>query len=233
MSGRLQRPSLTSLAADAVLQLIRDRGLKEGDPLPSAGELAETLGVSRTVVRESLAELAGQGLVKNQQGSASVVALPGSSQLERIVRMRFAVQGGSLETVQELRESIEVAAASLAAERATQSDIEALNVRLSELRAARTVEDLHEADRAFHRAVVDASGNDLMAVTIDAMTPLLDQLLLRVWDGWLKSGRGATELVEAHAVILDRIGAGDGEGAARAMRENLRQGRIGFALSRN
>jgi DNA-binding FadR family transcriptional regulator len=189
------------------------------------------LGVSRTVVRESLAELAGQGLVKNQQGSASVVALPGSRQLERIVRMRFAIQGGSLETAQELRESIEVAAARLAADRATQADIEALNVKLSELRAARTVEDLHEADRAFHRAVVDASGNDLMAVTIDAMTPLLDQLLLRVWDGWLKSGRGAAELVEAHAVILDRIGAGDGEGAAQAMRENLRQGRIGFALS--
>jgi DNA-binding FadR family transcriptional regulator len=231
MSGRLQRPSLTSLAADAVLELIRERGLKEGDPLPSAGELAETLGVSRTVVRESLAELAGQGLVKNQQGSASVVALPGSRQLERIVRMRFAIQGGTLETAQELRESIEVAAARLAAERATQSDIDALSAKLAELRAARTVDDLHEADRAFHRAVVDASGNDLMAVTIDAMTPLLDQLLLRVWDGWLSSGRAASDLVEAHAIILDRIEASDGEGAAGAMRENLRQGRIGFELS--
>jgi len=231
MPGPLQRPSLTSLAADAVLQLITDRGLKVGDPIPVAAELAMTLGVSRTVVREALAELAGQGIIRTQQGSPSVITLPGSQQLERMVRLRFAIQGGSVTAAQELRESIEVAAARLAADRATEDHVGELRSCLAALRAAQGVDELHEADLRFHRAVVEASGNDLMAITIDAMTPLLDELLVRVWHGWLDSGLQKEDLVEAHAEILDRIEHGDGEGAARAMLSNLQQGRRGLGAS--
>jgi DNA-binding FadR family transcriptional regulator len=228
MAGSLQRPSLTSLASDAVLQLILDRRLGEGDALPPASELAATLGVSRTVIREAIAELAGQGLIRTQQGSVSTNTLPGSRQLERIIRLRFALQGGTLETAHEFRESIEVAAARLAAARVDQAAIEQLEARLVDLREADGVEALHAADLAFHRQIVAVSGNDLMAVTLDAMAPLLDNLLLEVWTGWLGAGRARSELVEAHAAILEAVTAGDGDGAARAMWANLQQGRVGF-----
>jgi GntR family transcriptional regulator, transcriptional repressor for pyruvate dehydrogenase complex len=185
--------------------------------------------VSRTVIREALAELAGQGLVRTQQGSASTITLPGSKQLERIIRLRFALQGGTSETAQELRESIEVAAARLAAARASQEHVDAVRARLADLRGASDVDALHRADLAFHRAVVEAAGNDLMGVTLDAMTPLLDELLAQVWQGWLKSDHETAELVEAHAAILDAIEAGDGDAAADAMWANLQQGRVGLS----
>ncbi|RFA20539.1 FadR/GntR family transcriptional regulator [Subtercola boreus] len=223
----LRRPSLTTLTADAVLDLIRDRGLGEGDAIPSAAEIAEALGVSRTVVREAIAELAGQGLLLRQQGAQSVITVPGSSQLERLVRLRFAVHGSDLAQVQELRESIEVAAAELAARRATREDLVELSARLEQLRSAGDDDARHRADLAFHRAVVVAAHNDLMQMTIEAVAPLLDRLLLQVWEGWTNAGRPVDELVEAHARILERIVASDAEGSGSAMRANLLQGRSG------
>lgn len=226
-----RRQPLTSLTADAVLQLIRDRGLAEGDAIPSAAEMAESLGVSRPVVREAIAELAGQGLLHRQQGAQSIVTVPGGNELERLLRLRFAVRGGTLEQVQELRESVEVAAARLAAQKASKQHIALLGEKLGELRSARNDDERHRADLAFHRAVVEASGNELMQVISDGVAPLLDELLLRVWEGWTASGRPATELVEAHRVILDGISGGDAEAAAEAMRRNLQQGRTGAAAT--
>jgi GntR family transcriptional regulator, transcriptional repressor for pyruvate dehydrogenase complex len=226
-----RRQPLTSLTADAVLRLIRERGLSEGDPIPSAAEMAETLGVSRPVIREAIAELAGQGLLHRQQGAQSVVTVPGGSELERLLRLRFAVRGGGLDQVQELRESIEVAAARLAATKATKHDIALLGERLGDLRAARDDDERHRADLAFHRAVVEASGNELMQVVSDGVAPLLDELLLLVWEGWTASGREARELVEAHRRILDAIAEGDPDAAGRAMHDNLQQGRTGASAT--
>jgi GntR family transcriptional repressor for pyruvate dehydrogenase complex len=221
----LRRPSLTSLTADAVLDLIQQRGLGEGDAIPSTGEISDALGVSRTVVREAIAELSGQGLLRRQQGAQSVIALPGSSQMERLVRLRFAIKGSELEQVQELRQSIEIAAAELAARRATEADIASLADALNDLRAAHDIDARHRADLAFHRAVVVAAHNDLMQMMIEAVAPLLDVLLLKVWEGWTERGHSATDLVEAHALIFDGIAAGDPDRAGAAMRSNLEQGR--------
>ncbi len=224
----LNRPSLTQLTADSIISLVRDQGLGEGDPIPSAAEMAEELGVSRTVIREAIAELSGQGLLKRQQGSQSVISVPGSSQLERLMRLRFAVRGHDLEQVQEIRESIEVAAARLAAERATDDEIDSLRRKMEALRAADEVGTLYRADVEFHREVVGAAHNDVMEMLVDALSPLLDELLLQVWRGWVKGANRMNDLVESHAAILDRIAARDGNGAARAMRENLGKGLLGF-----
>jgi GntR family transcriptional repressor for pyruvate dehydrogenase complex len=221
----LRRPTLTSLTADAVLDLIQDRRLGEGDTIPSSAEISEALGVSRTVVREAIAELSGQGLLRRQQGAQSVITVPGSKQLERLVRLRFAVRGSDLQQVQELRESIEISAAELAAARATDVDIGGLSDALADLRTAADIDALHRADLAFHRAVVVAAHNDLMQMMIEAVSPLLDVLLVKVWDGWTESGSSTVELVEAHALIFDGIVAGDPERAGAAMRSNLAQGR--------
>lgn len=221
----LRRPSLTSLTADAVLDLIHDRRLGEGDTIPSSAEISEALGVSRTVVREAIAELSGQGLLLRQQGAQSVITVPGSKQLERLVRLRFAVRGSDLQQVQELRESIEISAAELAAARATDVDIGELADALADLRKAADIDALHRADLAFHRAVVVAAHNDLMQMMIEAVSPLLDVLLVKVWDGWTESGSSTVVLVEAHALIFDGIVAGDPERAGAAMRSNLAQGR--------
>jgi GntR family transcriptional regulator, transcriptional repressor for pyruvate dehydrogenase complex len=229
VTSPLQRVSLADMAVDELIRLIQDRQLKANDTLPSTAELAEALDVSRTVVREAIAELAGQGLLQRRQGRETVVTLPDAGQLERLLRLRFAVNGADFASLQDYREVIEVGAARLAAERATEADIAALAERLDRLRAAAEHGDeLHLADQEFHREIARVSGNDMILLTIDGITPLLVQLRQHAWTGWTKSGKGVTPIVEAHATILRKIAEHDIEGAGIAMREHLTQATEGL-----
>lgn len=228
MPTPLSRVSLTDMAVDELIKLIEDRHLKADDALPSTAELAEALDVSRTVVREAIAELAGQGLLSRRQGRETVVAIPDGRQLERLLRLRFAVGGADYASLQTFREVIEVGAARLAAENATPEDVTALEERLTDLRRAKGGEQLYVADQEFHREIARTSGNDMILLTIDGITPLLVRLRRHAWSGWTRSGKGLEPIVQAHAAILDRIKARDAAGAGNAMREHLVQAAEGL-----
>lgn len=228
MAKPIDRTSLAEQAAQILLEYIQDQGLRDGDPIPATAELAETLGVSRPVIREAIAALSGLGLISRSQGRESVVATPGSLQLETMLRHRFQVTGTDLVDVQEFREVVEVSSARLAAERATTEGLAELKAALENLRSVHTDEELHDADVAFHRQVAVIAKNDLLLLTIDSIAPLLRALRTKVWAGWVAAGGGTTEVVEAHADVYDAIAAGDADAAAHAMMVNLYQARTGL-----
>lgn len=224
----LQRMSLSNMAVDELLRLIQERELRASDSLPPTSELAEELDVSRTVIREAIAELAGQGLLQRRQGKETVIQLPNASQLERLLRLRFAVKGADFRSLQEYREVIEVGSARLAAERATPEDIEALSSRLDELIEAAGGDDMHLKDQAFHREIARMSRNDMVLLTLDGITPLLVELRQHAWSGWTRAGGKLDEVIEAHKVVFDAIAAGDGHAAADAMQKHLTQAAQGL-----
>lgn len=57
-----------------VLADLRDRELAPGDRLPGDHELCQTFGVSRTVVRQALAELETEGVIQRVKGRGTFVA---------------------------------------------------------------------------------------------------------------------------------------------------------------
>ncbi len=228
-----QRLTLVDQTIDAVLALIRERGLKAGDVLPSTAELAASLQVSRPVVREAIAELAGQGLLKRHQGRETVISLPDSAQVERTLRLRFALQGRDVADLQEYREVIEVAAARLAAIRATLDDVTSLQGIHDAMAKATDEHERHRLDQDFHREIARTSGNDMLRLTLDAITPLMFDLRKQAWAGWAAKGHGVAPLLEAHQAILEAIGHRDPEGAAAAMTHHLAQAREGLSGAAN
>lgn len=228
MPAPIERSSLADMTVDALLSLIEDQGLRDGDPIPATGELAEALQVSRPVVREAIATLAGLGLLRRSQGRESVVTTPGSAQLERLIRLRARLQGSPPEDIQEFRELVEVDSARLAARHATPEDVARLHACMQVLRASKTDPELHDADVEFHRVLAVASRNDLMSLTIDSITPLLRQLRTKVWAGWVAKGGGRDEIIEAHAKVLEAVEAGDEAAAAVAMTHHMGQARAGL-----
>lgn len=224
----LQRVSLVDQTIDALLELIRDRGLRENDSLPSTAELAASLDVSRPVVREAIAELSGQGLLSRRQGRETLIALPDSAQFERILRLRFAIRGQAMEDLQDFREVIEVAAARLAAERSTLPDLIELTSLHNAMKGAGSEDARHRIDQDFHREIARISGNDMLLLTLEGITPLMVDLRRRAWAGWAASGRGVEPLFQAHAEILERIRERDPKGAAEAMAAHLAQASEGL-----
>ena len=158
------RRTLSDQVTEAVLRLIIQRGLTEGDSLPATSELAENFDVSRTVVREALAELSGRGLLKRQQGREGVFSLPGSQELENLLAARLEHDTIDRLDLHEFRSLIEIGSARLAAANATPSDIANLRRCLNDLISSSSEGEHQGADLAFHQAIADASHNPLFGL---------------------------------------------------------------------
>src|SRR5262249_51756758 len=120
---------------------------------------------------------------------------------------------------------VEVAAARLAAREATPESHERLAERVETMRAAKSRAALVEADVAFHREIAIAGGNELLILTLDAVTPLLRSTRTKVWAALLGSGIGVDAIVTAHEAILADVRRGDEDEAGRAMQVHLSEAR--------
>src|SRR5271166_5029249 len=132
--------------------------LAAGARLPTEQEMILATGVSRTVVREAVAALRANGLVLTRQGVGAFVADSG----RRPFRIDPPELGSLREVldVMELRTSVEIEAAGLAAERATADQVRKINAAYEAIDAAiARGETAVDQDFAFHCRIAEATGN--------------------------------------------------------------------------
>jgi GntR family transcriptional repressor for pyruvate dehydrogenase complex len=217
----LSRRSLADQVADALAQYILEEGLQEGDSLPSTAELAERFDVSRTVVREALADLAGRGVLTRSQGRESIVATPGSSELTSLLQFRLRRSDMATDDIFECRSALELTTARGAALRATPEDVAELWDLLAALDAAKGDKGFHAADIALHRGIAVASGNSLVVLILDALVDLLREVRITATRNRKAGGGTLEEVIEQHRRIVQAIADGDAEGATAAMAAHL------------
>lgn len=167
--------------------------------------LAEELGVSRTPVREAVLRLADTGLVTVERN--------------RGVRVRGVTVEDVVE-VFELRLLLEVPAAAFAARQADASRRQALQEHLDAMADAARRDDeraFEEHDRALHAALHAVSGNDRLGEEVLALRTSIQARGAVT----LHRSRGATEILEEHAPVVEAVVAGDAPRAARLMRDHL------------
>ncbi|MET0695625.1 MAG: FCD domain-containing protein [Propionibacteriaceae bacterium] len=221
------RVPLTDVVSRQLQDLLRDEGLTEGDSIPPTGELATRFNVSRTVVREALAELTGRGLLRRQQGREGTVAVPGGDHLHKVFQSRIAVEDIRFDQLQDFREVLEVGAARMAARHATLSDIAKLSDLLHAMRTAVDDEAMLAVDVDFHRAIANAA-NPLFGLVLDGLSPLLMESRLAVWAAYVKHGGDVDVAISHHVALRDRIAERDEDGAAAAMHRDLDDTRHGL-----
>jgi DNA-binding FadR family transcriptional regulator len=222
--SRLHRTLLRALVAD-----IACGALPEGARLPRELELAESFGVSRGVARECLRSLEERGLVRVKHGSGATVR-PASEWDMLNPDVIAAVLGGEqgarlLGDYLECRRLLEIEAAGLAARRATQADLVALAEALERMTAAAvqtaggpSAEDrFHDADVAFHRAVIHATGNHALG----RMTEPVHRALAAARRPLARPEHRLERSLPEHRRILAAIADRDPESAREAMRDHL------------
>lgn len=145
---------------DQVAQKLRAKAdpLPAGTKLPPESELVAEFGVSRTVVREAVAQLKSIGLITTRHGSGIFVAPPSETALS----FRDSDRQNPTEIVKflEIRSGLDYAAARLAAVRRSPAQLEKLRELGGRVMQGAGVQESVEADVAFHTAIVDASGNE-------------------------------------------------------------------------
>lgn len=186
-----------------------------------AEDLEAELGVSKTVVREALKVLAAKGMVESRPKRGTVVRERASWNLLDPDLIAWQHQGNPsldfLRDLSEVRFIVEPEAARLAARRRTDADLEGLREALDAMAAAGEAgEAMIEADLAFHRAMLLASHNELLA-----QMEMLIEAGLRVRDQLVHRQGPWSDPVPAHLDVLVAIEAGDGERAVMAMHRLL------------
>ncbi|NUP44562.1 MAG: FadR family transcriptional regulator [Streptomyces sp.] len=183
--------------------------------------LGAELDVSLTVMRESLKVLAGKGLIDARQKRGTFVRPRAAWNLLDSDVIRWRVERGDGERLMrdlaDVRSLVEPAAAHRAARRRTEADLVALGTALAAMADARgdTAAEA-EADASFHRALLAATGNELLA--------RLDLLLepgLRERDRLVHARGGADDPVPSHRAVLDAIRDQDAPRAELAMLDLL------------
>ncbi len=172
------RPIKLRKAADVVIAVLADaiRGglYQPGDLLPNERRLASQLQVSRNVVREAVDVLRREGIVSVKRGPSGGITVLSDSRLREVVASLRGEMHDLMQWTLEVRRSLEPSAFRLAAERATDAELDSLEPlvqRLGDL--LHLPEDFYVQDLAFHREVVRIAGNPLLA---DFYRATLDQL---------------------------------------------------------
>lgn len=213
-------PHLPTLVASSISREIARGRLKPGDQLPTVQALAETFGVSRNVVREAIARLGSEGLVWSQQGRGAFVSEAPKSTVLKIDHAA-PQDGDAFRSLFELRGALEVRAASLAADRRTDEDFEAMRRALATMTASPygSVAWL-DADLDFHRAIAAATRNDYLVQFIGFVAERVRESILAAGDQHPSEDMAQATLSE-HDRILAAIEAQDGVEAQWAMQAHL------------
>ena len=184
--------------------------------------IARSYAVSVPVAREAVRVLQAMGLVTSRRRvGVTVQARPAWNVFDpRVIRWRLegSDRTGQLLSLSELRRGFEPAAAALAAQRATVAQGRALAEAVADMEAHGRSGDLEaylRADQAFHRTLLAASGNEMMA----ALSDVVGEVLAGRTHHDLRPSRPNPEAVALHDEVGRAVRNGDAAAAERAMRQ--------------
>lgn len=212
-----QRRGVHGQTVEALALRILSGEIPEGATLDLLA-LREELDVSLTALREALKVLSAKGIIDARQKRGTFV-LPRTAwnNLDGDV-MRWRSAGppdfALLENLTEVRTIVEPAAARLAAERATDEDVQSLDDALGRMaKADGQAADAIAADLDFHRALLAATHNPLL---VEMERVIANGLAQR--DKVVHNADPADDPVPSHRAVLDAIRARDAVAAEEAMR---------------
>jgi DNA-binding GntR family transcriptional regulator len=197
----LSRPMLRDQIKDAIIERILDGAYAPGERIVEI-RVAQEFGVSQAPVREALRELELLRLVVSEPFRGARVREVTVQELAEIYPVRAALE--------------EVAARGAAA--GLGGDVSGLEVELDGMRRAAAV-DVHafvEHDVAFHRRIVEASGNGTLGELWRSL-----HVDLRTTITLIKRAADLAEVAETHVPVLEALRSGDAETAATALRSHI------------
>jgi DNA-binding FadR family transcriptional regulator len=181
--------------------------------LPSERDLAVRFGVSRPVIREATKRLELQGLLEIQHGRGIQVVHQLQRPLSESLRFDIPDSYERLRQLNETRRILEPESARLAALRADEKAIAALEACHRELVECRELPRAARIDARFHELIARAAGNDIVALVLSSLGDLGEASRLRTI-----SQSGLDKAIVHHAAILAAIRAGRATEAARLMK---------------
>src|SRR5579863_316732 len=175
----LARTTLTASAFEQLISYVVKGQWKAGDRIPPERELCQQLGIARTSLREALKAMELIGMLDSRVGDGTFVC-PRSEFLSRPLLWAFTgTDHAELRDIMEAREFLERDLAGLAAERASDAEIEAIGATVNAMRESIAKrESILDLDMAFHLGIAEAAHNEVLRNAVQLLRNLLRQWLV-------------------------------------------------------
>jgi len=214
-------PTAAEEVADRLITAIAVGDYLPGERLPSERELARAWHVGRTTVREAIQQLEGLGFVEVRPARGSFVRSLTPQAVEEPLRRVAGNESRVVAQILDVRMALEGWIAAEAARSATAEQARRIAKIVEDISAAaERGEPLSDLDAAFHRAIVEATGNAVMLHMLESLTSLgasVRAFKKRV--GFRQTRPQA--FTECHREVARAIVERDPEGARRAMTAHL------------
>lgn len=214
----IDNTSLVDKVEARLVTLLQQQRLKVGDSIPKELELADKLGVSRTVVREALTRLRLMGLVETKKKKGTVITSPDVfGNLGKSLNPHI-LDDETLKDIFELRLVLEIGMADLLFQKVTKRDIK----ELREIVESEPIQPQYhlfniEHEIAFHGKLYEISGNEALKKFQKMLLPVFDYVH---HSGILKKQPLLNTFV-SHKGLVDILESGTPELFRNGMRSHL------------
>ena len=210
--------SLVDKVENSLVELLRDRKLSVGDVIPKEVELAEALGVSRTVIREALTRLKMMGLIESKKKKGSVITSPDLFGMMSKSMNPHILDQETLKEIFESRLVLEIGMADLLFHRITPEDIQELKKIVANEPPA-TQYHLFNIDHevAFHGKLYEITNNKTLKKFQKMLLPVFDF----VHHSGLLKKQALLKTFVSHNELIDILENGDPEKFRIGMRNHL------------
>jgi GntR family transcriptional regulator, transcriptional repressor for pyruvate dehydrogenase complex len=201
-----------------LIDFFTKKELTPGDVIPKELELAQAMGVSRTVIRESLNRLKTMGLIESIKHKGTLIKSPDLAGILQKSMIPNILNTQSLKDAFELRLVLEVGMADLVVKRATDKDIEELSeiVKNEISPSGNTLFDV-DYEIQFHGKLYEMTGND----TLKKFQTLLLPVFSYVYTSGLINKPGSVRKYVSHKGLVDILKERDAGMFRKAMRRHL------------
>jgi DNA-binding FadR family transcriptional regulator len=214
----IENTSLVDKVESNLVQLLQQQKLKVGDSIPTELELAEKLGVSRTVIREALLRLRMMGLIESRKKKGAVITSPDLFGIMSKSMNPHILDQETLKEIFEIRLVLEIGMADLIFHRVTKKDIEELKEIVSNEPPAAQYHLFNiEHEIAFHGKLYEITGNKTLKKFQKLLLPVFDY----VHNSGLLKKQSLLKTFVSHKGLIDIIENGSPNEFREAMRDHL------------
>ena len=222
----IDRAGITELVVQRIKELLERGELKAGSRLPPERELADMLHISRPSLRTALKALSVMGIINAKPGAGTYIAESLPEVFTEPMRFMTLINNTSDEEMFETRLIIEAGLAELAAERASDEDIKALNTEIEGMRTSLDdPENYLKHDVRFHQAIARAANNKLMSGVMDTVAQLLFHLRRQT----IARASDLDEAIDWHQKIVEAMKKHDSKRAKEMLSGHLRASQAAWA----
>lgn len=205
----LRKESVLQSVINRITDAIKTGELKPGDRLPPEMELAESLGVARSSVREAIKILAHLGVLESLRAEGTFVCNGFKESMIDPMVYGIYLNQNSFENIMELREMTESGMMLLAIEHHDERELNELEELLTEMQevvksAKDPINAFFDVDDRFHDKIAEMGKNPMADKINRVVRSLTYDVRMKTCRTMIENGR-AEELIDAHRLLLDAI----------------------------